>query len=151
MKKQTKNEIGITLVALVITIIILLILAGVGITALTQTELFEKANQSKNIMENAQNSENIILASYEKIINEMKSLSSSRDGEISNSNIIKKVMIDLKQEGSNLEINLKLDTSKSMENAIAALIVDSKLHKGYNLEDINNNNIQIENVKPNIL
>ena len=149
MKKQTKNEIGITLVALVITIIILLILAGVGITALTQTELFEKANQSKNIMENAQNSENIILASYEKIINEMKSLSSSRDGEISNSNIIKKVMIDLKQEGSNLEINLKLDTSKSMENAIAALIVDSKLHKGYNLEDINNNNIQIENVKPN--
>jgi len=63
-------------------VIILLILAGVGITALTQTELFEKANQSKNVMENAQNSENIILASYEKIINEMKSLSSSRDGEI---------------------------------------------------------------------
>ena len=35
-----KNNLGITLVSLVVTIIILLILAGVGITALIQTELF---------------------------------------------------------------------------------------------------------------
>ena len=41
MKNKSKiMENGITLVALVITIIILLILAGVAITALTQTGLF---------------------------------------------------------------------------------------------------------------
>ena len=41
MKKQMKNEMGITLVALVITIIILLILAGISIIALIQTNLFQ--------------------------------------------------------------------------------------------------------------
>ncbi len=44
MKKETK---GITLVALVITIVILLILATISIQALTQTGLFENANKAK--------------------------------------------------------------------------------------------------------
>ena len=47
LKIQTEN--GITLLALVITIIILLILAGVAISALTQTGLFDKAKQAKEI------------------------------------------------------------------------------------------------------
>ena len=41
------KEKGITLIALVITIIILLILAGVGISALIQTGLMEKTNEAK--------------------------------------------------------------------------------------------------------
>lgn len=61
MMKDTK---GITLVALVITIIILLILAGISIQALVQTNLFNKTKQAKNAMENAQNQENEILTSY---------------------------------------------------------------------------------------
>ena len=44
MKKQNK---GITLISLVITIIILLILAGISISALTENRLFEKAKISK--------------------------------------------------------------------------------------------------------
>ncbi len=64
-----KNTKGITLVALVITIIILLILAGVGIQAITQTNLFYKAKQSKNATENAQREENEILDDYENKIN----------------------------------------------------------------------------------
>ena len=44
-----------------ITIIILLILAGVAITTLTQTGLFENAKQAKNAMENAQNWLNIVI------------------------------------------------------------------------------------------
>ena len=44
MKKQNK---GITLVALVITIIILLILAGISISALTGSGLFQKAGDAK--------------------------------------------------------------------------------------------------------
>ena len=44
-----KTQKGITLVALVITIIILLILAGISIASLTQTGLFEKQKmQNKN-------------------------------------------------------------------------------------------------------
>ncbi len=62
---HNKNK-GITLVALVITIIILLILAGVAISALTQTGLFDNAKQAKNATENAQNKEEGILNEYEK-------------------------------------------------------------------------------------
>ena len=45
--KKTKEQKGITLVALIITIIILLILAGISIANLTQTGLFEKAQEAK--------------------------------------------------------------------------------------------------------
>ena len=46
-----KSENGITLVALVVTIIILLLISGIGITALTQTGLLEKTKESKEIAE----------------------------------------------------------------------------------------------------
>lgn len=68
--KENLNK-GITLVALVITIIILLILAGISITAITQTGLFEKAKQAKNAMENAETKENTILSDYDNKINEI--------------------------------------------------------------------------------
>ena len=68
--KGKAREHGITLVALVITIIILLILAGVAITTLTQTGLFENAKQAKNATENAQKKENETLSEYIDQINE---------------------------------------------------------------------------------
>ncbi len=77
MKKQMKNDTGITLVALVITIIILLILAGIGITALTQPGLFEKAKESKEITENAIENENFTLGKYENTINQLTNSRSS--------------------------------------------------------------------------
>ena len=77
MKKETN---GITLVALVVTIIILLILAGVAITALTQTGLFENAKQAKNVMENAQENENFILGEYENTINNIDYSARENDG-----------------------------------------------------------------------
>ncbi len=66
MKKQNK---GITLVALVITIIILLILAGISISALTGSGLFQKAGEAKNSYEEAERRENSILGEYENYIN----------------------------------------------------------------------------------
>ena len=45
--KKIKKEYGITLVALVITIIILLILAGISIQAITNTGLFEQVKEAK--------------------------------------------------------------------------------------------------------
>lgn len=69
---KTKNEQkGITLVALVITIIILLILAGISIASLTQTGLFEKAKDAKQKSENAQVKENEILENYLAQIDEI--------------------------------------------------------------------------------
>lgn len=65
MKKQSK---GITLIALVITIIILLILAGISIATFTNTGLFGKAKEAKEKSENAQKQENNILLDYEEKI-----------------------------------------------------------------------------------
>ena len=65
-----KNTKGITLVALVITIIIMLILAGISIQAITQTNLFGKTKQAKGEMDNAQKKENETLSSYTDRINE---------------------------------------------------------------------------------
>ena len=56
------REKGITLIALVITIIILLILAGVGISTLTQTGLFEKANQANQVQKESEMREELTLA-----------------------------------------------------------------------------------------
>lgn len=65
MKKILKSEKGITLVALVITIIILLILAGISISALTNTGIFQKAKDAKQKSENAALDQNIKLDEYE--------------------------------------------------------------------------------------
>ena len=56
MKKQNKQN-GITLIALVITIIILLILAGISISALTNQGLFAQAKNAKDRYEKAQEEE----------------------------------------------------------------------------------------------
>ena len=66
--KLNKNK-GITLVALVITIIILLILAGISISALTQTGIFGKAKQAEQKSKEAEQNQTTTLGTYEKEIN----------------------------------------------------------------------------------
>lgn len=68
MKKTFKNSKGITLVALVITIIILLILAGISISALTNTGIFQKAKDAKQKSEDAELDQNTKLDEYENEI-----------------------------------------------------------------------------------
>ena len=65
MKKTFKNSKGITLVALVITIVILLILAGISISALTNTGIFQKAKDAKQKSEDASLDQNTKLDEYE--------------------------------------------------------------------------------------
>ena len=65
MKKIQKNNKGITLVALVITIIILLILAGITINSLTGSGLFKKAELAKEETLIAQYKEKIELIKVE--------------------------------------------------------------------------------------
>ena len=69
MKKLKREKNGITLVALVITIIILLILAGIAIASLTgDNGLFVRANQARQNTLDAQNAENATLQGYEDAI-----------------------------------------------------------------------------------
>ena len=70
MKKSHNKNNGITLVALVVTIIILLILAGISIASLTGNGLFEKAKLAKEKQENAQIKEDVTLGEYENEINQ---------------------------------------------------------------------------------
>ena len=62
----SKKNKGITLVALVITIVILLILAGISISTLTNTGIFKKAKDAKKASENAQKEEDRLISEYEK-------------------------------------------------------------------------------------
>ena len=68
-KKQEKNT-GITLIALVITIIVLLILAGVSIATLTgENGILTRAQEAKEKTEQAQRDEEAQLADLEDYIN----------------------------------------------------------------------------------
>ena len=64
---KNKNK-GITLVALVVTIVVLLILAGISISALTNTGIFQKAKDAKQKSADAELDQNTKLDSYEEEI-----------------------------------------------------------------------------------
>ena len=68
--KKYKNVRAITLVALIITIVILLILAGISISALTNTGLFGKAKEAKSASENAEKEQNKVLDEYETALDQ---------------------------------------------------------------------------------
>ena len=65
---KSRNK-GITLIALVITIIILLILAGISISALTNQGLFKNAKAAQNATEKAEKEQGQRLNEYEDEIN----------------------------------------------------------------------------------
>ena len=71
MKNKITNKSGITLIALVITIIVLLILAGVSITMITsQDGILGKATSAKETQEEATEVEKVKLAVQASMINE---------------------------------------------------------------------------------
>ena len=69
MKREFKRKSGITLIALVITIIILLILAGISISALSNKGLFKNAQKAKETTEESQKKETALLEQYESELN----------------------------------------------------------------------------------
>ena len=67
---EKREQKGITLIALVITIIVLIILAGVSITMLTgENGIITQAKESKEKTEEAKGNEIKILGKYEKFVN----------------------------------------------------------------------------------
>ena len=71
LRKTLRRNKGITLIALVVTIIVLLILAGISIAMLTgQNGILKRAAEAKEKTRVAQEDENEKLQGYEKIINQ---------------------------------------------------------------------------------
>lgn len=113
IKIRMRRNKGITLIALVITIIILLILAGISISALTQTGIFEKANQAKNKSEKEQKEENNTLGDYENTVNEYL-MGANRENE------------DIKFKNCSIEIvEPGIIKVKNVENIFAFTIVNN--------------------------
>ena len=82
MKKHLGKEQGITLIALVITIIILLILAGISISALTNQGLFKNAKIVQNATEKAEAEQGKTLNEYEDEINKYLETNKKVEGKI---------------------------------------------------------------------
>ena len=106
MKNTFKSSKGITLVALVITIIILLILAGISISALTNTGIFGKAKEAKSKSELADAQEKITLLEHEW---QMESASNKNAtlGEFLAEKVKDKTIDSYEAEGSNYKVYIK--------------------------------------------
>ena len=102
----SKKNKGITLVALVITIIILLILAGISISALTNTGIFGKAKDAKSKSELADAQEKITLLEHEW---QMESASNTNAtlGEFLAEKVKDKTIDSYEAEGSNYKVYIK--------------------------------------------
>ena len=81
LKETLKRNKGITLIALVVTIIVLLILAGISINMLTADNgIIKKALEAKQKTEAAQEEENRILKEYEDLMKKYGSGSTGGEG-----------------------------------------------------------------------
>ena len=71
MKQKLNKENGITLVALVVTIVVLLILAGITIMyTMGENSIFKKAQEAKDKTENAVKNEQEYMNSIDNMVNE---------------------------------------------------------------------------------
>ncbi len=86
MKVNFKMEKGITLIALVVTIVVLLILTGISIQAITNTGLFGKARQAEQKTQEKQEEENATIADYGSKIDEV--VTSARNNKATITNLI---------------------------------------------------------------
>lgn len=115
-----KENKGISLMVLVITIIILLILAGITISQLKGSKLFENARQAKETTEEAQKLENEILEEYESEIGQytngarsnLQSLIIYPNGTESNPAVInadQRIEIDNPYKGHSLYLSVQIN------------------------------------------
>ena len=114
-----KNNGGITLVALVVTIVILIILAGISIMGVTQTGIFGKTKLAKVKYEEAEKKENDTISEYEDKMNEYAEIDNSR----SRINGADKILLWSGEYNTSVQSNSK-QTSGGM-----------KLNNNYNIED----------------
>ena len=118
--KQHQHQAGITLIALVITIVVLLILAGVSINTLFN---------DNGIIERAKNAQNKVDEAAKKDLEEINKLNNwlEENGGISNSPTVKSYTEASKNENGTLKENAKYTDSESAEVTIP---------KGFKVSDV---------------
>ena len=150
--KKIKKEHGITLVALVITIVVLLILAGISIQAITQNNLFEQAKKAKNATENSQKEENKTLSEYMDKMNEYipETLASKvNSGEIAIGAYVKYIpdAIDVNsEEYKTLVSNWGKTYSGSESNSTSNIVQDTTLN--WRILDVDGGKVRLISDKP---
>ena len=131
MKQKFKNEKGITLVALVITIIVLLILAGVTLSmVMGDSGIFGKANSAKEKTQLSNAEETIKLAVLE---NQVKSVSG--DVALTNDQLKEEIAKKLTEQGytvSGSTVTYYGDKKIDIENYLEK---ESKTYTAYNVGD----------------
>ena len=133
---KNKNK-GITLIALVITIIILLILAGISISALTNQGLFKNAKVAQNATEKAEAEQGQRLNEYEDEIN--KYLNNSKDNSDEDKKEIKLVADNINKVLSTTD-NTELKDEKENKIVVPAgfkiMEGTTTVDKGIVIEDV---------------
>ncbi len=110
MKKSIKGERAITLIALIITIIILLILSGIAIATLTNSGLFAKSKDAKNKYLNSVDKENEELATMNNYI------TSGRGDTNKISDLIEEVTFEIKNvTGTTIQVQINAKSSNSSD------------------------------------
>ena len=116
--KQIKNKKGITLVALVITIIILLILAGVSINFIFGNEgIFNKTQYAVEKYQNEQEKENYILAQTQEMINNRETVMVDKEEYEVLKTTVENINSNFQSETGNIAIPSTAETTlKSFTN-----------------------------------
>ena len=150
---MNKNK-GITLIALIITIIILLILAGIGIATLTgENGLFTRAQQAKEKTQESQERENETIENYiaqiDEISDENTLVNKVKSGKIKIGDYVKYEpnSVDINSdEYKTLVSNWGETYSGSTNNSSANLIQDKTLN--WRVLDIKDGKVRLISDKP---
>lgn len=142
MKKIKIKNKGITLVALVITIIILLILSGIAIVTLRQSNLFLRAKKAKEKQIDAEENENLMLSNYENTIDGI--INGNRNEE---STLLSNSKITINFIGiRTIKLNIDLKTN-DINNIAAYVVFNNKDNKIVKVTENINNQIVINNLE----
>lgn len=132
MKRYNRKNKGITLVALVVTIIILLILAGITISQLTKSGLFSKAIEAKKETQKIQIKEEL-----ERVLLEA-AIEKQENKEYNSNNFLNQFIIS-KITGAQISENNILINNYNF-------LIDRELLKIISMEEIQNNDYKTESL-----
>ena len=127
MKMNNKRNNGITLIALIITIIVLLILAGITVAQLSGNGLFENAKLAKEKYKNSKQDEDNGIYKYNNKIEEYLNNGRDYEAEIS----------ELTQEINSLKTTVNYNLSQILEISSDVQSVTGYIKRNANVVDIN--------------
>lgn len=142
--KKLKEVKGITLVALTITIIILIILAGVTILQLTKNGLLENAEIAKEKAENAQAKEEGILQGYDYIINtSLRGEGNKLDGNLKTATTLPITISNITEESFTINIKNVSDIKyKTLKYYVNDILVYTGTDSSFSVSEVNGEKIK---------